>query len=125
MFAVFPKSKLQSLFFRIVVLAESVLFVLVKPTFIFSIVTRVNAEALLFIKQELTLVADTICINEDTITRHVVVEPLSIALATIFPKICADTLYLVVNPVSFIRGPICPGVLAFAFLLTKDVVSLV
>jgi hypothetical protein len=103
-----------------------VLFALVPPTFIVSSVgPLVNAEALLLIKQELTLVADTICINEDTITRHVVVEPLSIALATVFPKVSADTLYLVVNPVSFIRGPICPGVLAFAFLLTKDVVSLV
>lgn len=102
------------------------LFALVPPTFIVSSVgPLVNAEALLLIKQELALVADTICINEDTITRHVVVEPFSIALATIFPKICADTLYLVVNPVSFISGPICPGVLAFAFLLTKYVVSLV
>ncbi len=125
-FAVFPKTKLQGLFYRVEVLAESVLFALVPPTVVLSSIgPTINAEALLFIKQELTLIADTIRVNEDTISRHVVVEPFSVALSTVFPKISAETLDFVVDPVSFISGSICPGVLAFAFLFTKNVVALV
>jgi hypothetical protein len=73
-----------------VVGADSVLFALVPPSLVHSSISPpVDTETFLLVEEVLAVVSYSVSVHVDAVARHIVVQPLAVALTTILPKVDA------------------------------------
>ena len=123
---VLPQPVLDVAFCVVYVCSKAMLLTLVPPALVFTAICPVvNTEAFFFIHEVLAIVANTVSVNIDSMTLHIVGLPLTVVLAAILPEVDAVTMNLVIEPLAFVSASISPSIFAMALLLAHYVFTLV
>lgn len=117
--ALLPDAVLFLAFLRVFENANAVLLAAVPPALILSSISPeiVTVPCLLVIK-ELTFISDTVVVDVNAVSWHVILFPLAVVFATIFPHILTNAVNFVVVPVTRVKWTVGPCILAEALLFT-------